>query len=188
MTKKKTKKVTKRTTKRPIKRVAKVTDESTDKAKEEEKLSPEEEKERKRQAGIKKRLANLAAPWKKGQSGNPRGMKKLTEIEKEARQASRKEIAEIYQFIKTLTRQQVVDLIEAKNETPVLVALFAASFLKGIKKGDLTALDKMYDRLLGKPKQTNEISGPDGKPVEINTSAYITKAKAIIAKRDKKKD
>ena len=128
-----------------------------------------------------KSLANLVS-WKPGKSGNPNGLKKLTDLERQARDASRHEIAGIYQALKGLTTEQLKILIK-DTTTPAITVLFATSFLKGMQKGDLSEVHRMYDRLLGKPKQVSEITGADGGPIQVDTAKYETRAKEIIANR-----
>jgi len=125
--------------------------------------------------------------FKKGQSGNPRGKAKLTDIEKRARHASRLEIAEVYQALKGLTLEELKKVIENKDAATITI-LFASSFKTGIKKGDLTEVHRMYDRLLGKPKQSTELSTPEGKPIEINTTDYQNRAREIIAAQGTEQD
>lgn len=44
----------------------------------------------------------------------------------------------------------------------------AMSWIAKAMKGDMTAIDKLVDRLDGKPLQRTEIMGEDGAPININ--------------------
>lgn len=105
--------------------------------------------------------------FKKGNSGGP-GRPALTEIEKAARNASRREIAELYQRFKGLTPDEATKLLAAKKTT-LLERAFLVSLLRmgDPEDGDLTELHRMYDRLLGKSRQAVEHTGEGGEPLAI---------------------
>ena len=81
-------------------------------------------------------------PWlfKKGQSGNPKGKKKMTQQEKEIKKAT-----------KELIKDYTDKLTEALPQiSPVLIA-------KAIS-GELPAIKEINDRILGKPKESHDIT------------------------------
>lgn len=93
-----------------------------------------------------------AGSWRPGQSGNPKGRpksgKRLTDV-------LRRVLAEPAKEGKT----------KADELADVLVGL--------AQKGDLDALKYIYDRLDGKPTESQEISGPGGKPLELQVVERI---------------
>lgn len=92
----------------------------------------------------------------KGRSGNPRGrprdflntsMKKLTRDELE-------EIANV--LIKG--NQDDLDLILASRKVSLIQKMIATVAYKILERGDMDALDKLLNRLIGKVKDTVDIS------------------------------
>ena len=61
---------------------------------------------------------------------------------------------------RALARRSKGDAILALDE-------LAEKLLQACDEGDITALKELGDRLEGKPVQSTELSGPDGKPVQI---------------------
>ena len=122
------------------------------------------------QKTVKKR-GNIATlkPFKKGESGNPNGRPKLTAIEKSAREAERKEIAEVWPRIKVLSFAQIKELM-ADKEKPVIELAMASAIYHAIKNGNMSEVHRFYDRLLGKPLVTNDVtvSGDSDNPLSIS--------------------
>ena len=87
---------------------------------------------------------NLKPPWKKGQSGNPKGRPKNT---------FRKEVDEI---IKTVAYERIrgKDNEEGRTSITQLEKLIRDTFATAIKKHNLEAQKYIIDRLGGKPHQT----------------------------------
>lgn len=84
-------------------------------------------------------------PFKKGQSGNPKGRPKNTKT-----------------FTEVL-RQEADELLKDQGITKY-EALAKVLFSKA-GKGDLKAIDMIMDRIDGKPRQAVELSGDENKPV-----------------------
>ena len=84
-------------------------------------------------------------PFKKGQSGNPKGRKpKLPELD-----------------------ILMADILgEEKNGKTTAQAILAALVRKA-KRGDIRAAEVLLNRGYGLPKQPHEISGPDGKEFKV---------------------
>lgn len=101
---------------------------------------------------------NLRPPRQKGDPplGDGGGRKPLSEIEREARKASRQEIAETFQALKGMTIEEIRKL-DIKS-LPAVQAWFISAIQKGIQKGDTSELHRMYDRLLGKPRATVDLT------------------------------
>lgn len=105
------------------------------------------EKQRKNSDGKAKRLANLKPPFRKGQSGNPKGRPEGARN----RSTVLKELLETvcdFQNPLTLTRQT------ADLETQVMVALVAKA-----RRGDIAAIKEIQDTLYGKLTEKKELSG-----------------------------
>jgi len=69
--------------------------------------------------------------------------------------------ADVNNTIEYLLSQPIEKLQEIIKDPkkPAMVVNFAMAILSGIKKGDLTAIERMLDRKVGKPKQEVELSG-----------------------------
>lgn len=103
-------------------------------------------------------------PFKKGQSGNPKGrQKKLPALDA---------------LLADVLGGENPDESEAKN---VLEAL-----LKQAKKGNVQAAVAVLDRAYGKPKQPVEHSGDKDNPVRVNVDSLTDEQlKALTEIRDK---
>lgn len=91
---------------------------------------------------------NPDGTFPKGKSGNPNGRpreKSLTTLLKEA----------LKQIEKATGEQYDVLLVKRLLE-------------KAISKGDMKAIQMIWERLEGKPKQSIELGGIDGDPIEYN--------------------
>lgn len=103
-----------------------------------------------------------------------------------ARQAKGKPSKEAQRQIRILKRLSVEQLAEVatliitndvneldkvrRNRNASALQVWIASVAKiGIQSGDMHALDKILDRIVGKAKQSIEVSGPDGAPVPVTT-------------------
>lgn len=96
----------------------------------------------------------MATPgsWKPGQSGNPKGRPK--------------------------TGKRLSDVLRRVLAEPTGEGKTKADELAGVlwslaKAGDLDAVKYIYDRLDGKPTESQEISGPGGNPLELRVVERI---------------
>ena len=95
--------------------------------------------------------------WKKGQSGNPSGAKKLPEDLKEAKSKYSKQV------IKALLAQcldkkvtELEEILKDKNNK-VIDHLIGRIALLGIVKGDQARLSFILDRMIGKVTEEQEL-------------------------------
>lgn len=110
------------------------------------------------------RLQNLRAPWKKGQSGNPKGHPK-----------GQRNFATIYkEAITQLAKKKGVS-VDSLEEMILQVGIAKAM------GGDYRFYQDLQDRLNGKPVQRNELTGADGKDL-IPDKEAISTADSIIDK------
>lgn len=95
--------------------------------------------------------------WVKGQSGNPKGRpktgKRLTDV---------------------LRRVLAEPTAEGRTKADDL----AETLWKLARGGDLDAVKYIYDRLDGKPTESQELSGPGGKPLELQVVERIVARRA----------
>lgn len=78
-----------------------------------------------------------AKPWKKGQSGNPKGRPRKTELD---------------QIIKDILGTETRGVTEAEAIIHAMV--------KRAKEGDVRAASLIFDRAYGRPKQAVEVTTP----------------------------
>lgn len=114
------------------------------------------------------RIENLI-PWLPGQSGNPNGRPKLTDIEKKAREAARAEIAR-YQIYREMTIDELKKIDTAK--LPIGDTIFVKRLLMDLRNGNTDETHRYFNRLLGAPKQDGGSGGIDlsGATVSIKIS------------------
>ena len=99
-------------------------------------------------------VRNPDGTFKLGVSGNPEGMKPLTEEQKLARKAQKEIIAEY--------KQKLAEALP--NIEPKLIQMAI--------QGDITAIKEVHDRVMGKAPQTTDIT-TGGKPLPILGNVQI---------------
>lgn len=112
--------------------------------------------------------------FKKGQSGNPKGRKKMPEELKYAKKLN-KEFVEV-QLTKFLGKSvKDLDEILENSELPSMQHFISKIILIGIKEGDHVRLNFLFDRVIGKVTEKIEhkmpepfiIEGFNGEKVEM---------------------
>lgn len=122
-------------------------------------------------------LKNLeSCKFKKGQSGNPLGGQKHNPELRAIRRMTKTEVAEVGAMV---LDKNIVGLQEiAKNPTSSALKVWMASVaVKGIQRGDMTALNGLLDRLVGKADQAIQLTGADGGPLDHQITALTYEQK-----------
>ena len=146
-----------------------------DKAKDKKEMTPEE-----------RRLANLRPPFKKGQSGNPKGrppnrvpeqlVKIMGKVQaKKFYKLSAVEINEWEAALLTMNANQL-KLLAQWDEANAYPKGLAISILTDMKNGNTKTLDKLRERVIGRPTQRMEITGRDG--ADFMPARILTKKEA----------
>lgn len=146
-----------------------------DKAKDKKDMTPEE-----------RRLANLRPPFKKGQSGNPKGrppsrvpeqlVKIMGKVQaKKFYKLSAVEITEWEAALLTMNANQL-KLLAQWDEANAYPKGLAISILTDMKNGNTKTLDKLRERVIGRPTQRMEITGKDG--ADFMPARVLTKKEA----------
>ena len=115
------------------------------------------------------RKSNLppGSGFKKGQSGNPKGRPKDL-LGKKMRQLTAEEFAEIANLIIKGSIEELRAISKDESQSALRV-MIAAVAVKTISKGDMDALDKLLNRLVGKVKDHVQVTGMNGGPQVILT-------------------
>lgn len=100
--------------------------------------------------------------WRKnlrpGDHGQPKpGRPPLSAAQTAAKEASTREIAETWQELKEMTMEELKEIKARKEQQPLVRLWMAEAMIQGIKRGDLTELHRMYNRLLGMPKEDKNV-------------------------------
>ena len=116
---------------------------------------------------------NLRAPWKPGQSGNPKGKPKnrvpqqmvdvlMLKSRKELTQSlTREEVDEWEQRILSCSRDEL-QIIAQNASLPIYASSLARAIILDFKNGKTTTLDKLRDRVYGKAPERMELTGANG--------------------------
>ncbi len=113
--------------------------------------------------------------FKPGVSGNPGGRPKLPPQVKEFKRLTQGIVDDIG-FLVIMADEKAIYGIVHDPEASVLKKWIASVALSGLQDGNMDALDKLLNRLIGKPKDRIEHSGPDGKPIEHKNVGEIDDA------------
>ncbi len=113
-------------------------------------------------------------PFKRGQSGNPKGKPPLSFEEKLIKKTAREDIQEIADLIVSDDLQGLKDLqkkIKNGKGIKVITALLASVAIKILERGDMESLDKFLNRLVGKVRDETHLTG-DGTAFEVIVRDY----------------
>lgn len=97
--------------------------------------------------------------FKKGEINNPHGRPTLPPEVQKIRQMTSDTVKKIGEFILDQDREKLQAIVDDKKSKIIEVWLAKAA-LKGISKGDLTSLETILIRVIGRPKETLEIIAP----------------------------
>lgn len=99
----------------------------------------------------------IPKPWKKGQSGNPKGRptKPVLQLKKEGYKLH--EINDTIQTLLNLNLEELKDVWENPKAT-LLERTIASAIRKGIEKGNLESVETLLNRVYGKPKEAVDVT------------------------------
>lgn len=119
---------------------------------------------------------NLVAPWKPGQSGNPKGRPKNRVTNewlvacfgrKTARaiKALRREEIDTWEQLLLVASAEQLTVIAKWAETPAYAKNLAMALLYDIKEGRTSTIDRLRERQYGKTADRLEVTGAGGAPL-----------------------
>jgi hypothetical protein len=97
--------------------------------------------------------------WKKGESGNPRGMIVPSDLQA-ARRMNKFEFERIANKYLYSTKKEIEQCLIDPSLSAVDIAVIKV-IAEAIKHGDVKRLAFLFDRLIGKPKETIELTRND---------------------------
>lgn len=120
---------------------------------------------------------HLKPPWKKGQSGNPKGRPKgsVSVIPHALREISLPIFREVIETVLKGNMAALNAIIE-DPEAPVIKVAVAKSFRKALKAGDYSTVERIIERIVGKiPDELNLVSKNMNANVSLPTESAVTK-------------
>lgn len=102
-------------------------------------------------------------PWKPGQSGNPAG--RPPEAHPNLVRFTKKAVQETFAQLMLLPQEELNRIRDDQQESGIRAAV-ASVIMRARARGQLSDLDAMIDRIIGKVPQKTELSGAEGQPLE----------------------
>lgn len=96
-------------------------------------------------------------PFKKGQSGNPKGRPKKYVLSLKQEGYKMTEINDTIQAMVGMNVDELKKVYENEKAT-ILEKTVAAALRKGLQKGDLSNIETLMNRIYGKPKEKVDIT------------------------------
>lgn len=116
----------------------------------------------------KKKITNAnpspATRFKKGQSGNPRGVKKGLVQRKELKEWTRATVAEAYKKYMNMEAAELRHAAESL-ELPILEVILARALLRDRTEGTMDNTEIILDRAIGRVPNHQMLTGGDGVPL-----------------------
>lgn len=135
-----------------------------------------------REAKINEKMK--AKQFQKGRSGNPEGARAHNPLVKALKKLTIESYREVIEIVMTGTLTDLKEMAENPKTSALQVGI-ATSFMKAIKAGDYTIIEKIAERIIGKiPDELNVNS----KNINANMNAAIDKTKLKAAFEQLQKD
>lgn len=110
-------------------------------------------------------------PWKPGQSGNPKGRKKLDPELKRLRQLTQDQFKELIQLALDSNVKELKKIAEHPSTSALKVGICTALH-KAIAKGDWKTLKAIVEKIVG-PDTIKIDHTTDGKPIGAQVHLYV---------------
>jgi hypothetical protein len=93
--------------------------------------------------------------WVKGETGNPNGQPKIPEEIKQIKVNSRETVARLYWSCVNLNKEELAARL--KQNPSIFEEGILRAIIKDMEKGQMITLEKIMDRVIGKPKEYIEL-------------------------------
>lgn len=117
-----------------------------------------------------------------GNKANPKGGGAISPITRAIRKITKEHLEDIADLILDSNLEGLKALASDPNAS-VLKVWIAKAAAEGIRKGDIYSLESLLNRLLGKPKERVELSGPDGGAMEMKHTPVNERIKQLSDKK-----
>lgn len=117
--------------------------------------------------------------FKKGQSGNPDGARAHDPLTKALRSVTLDSYREIIELVMTSDLKAIKAIAENPKSTGLQVGI-AVSFLKAIKNGDYTVIERIAERIIGKIPDVIKVDSNINAKVNVIDKAALAKAMAEL--------
>ena len=126
---------------------------------------------------------NLMAPWSSTNQPKNRG-RKPSSVKKYIKDnnLTYDDVAQMAKYILPLNEEGLKKLI-LDPKTPIIIRTFSKAVFSDLKKSSIHNIMALIDRAVGKPKERQEISGPDGGPIITRDERTLLIAQ-LIEKRN----
>jgi len=122
-------------------------------------------------------------PFKPGQSGNPKGSSARSRALAKLKTMNAAELATVGSDLLRGDRKDLQAVGQDPKASVVQLAL-ARLLMVVLQEGDARTLDVVLSRVVGKPKETLEVSGKDGEAVQLDVATRQQTAQEKAARAD----
>jgi len=102
--------------------------------------------------------------FKKGQSGNPGGLRKGSIAKKVLKQYTQSAVSETFNELIGLSTEELKSIVK-EHDKPVIRLIVANSLLRDLKDGELSNMERVLERIIGKVPLKQELGGVEGVPL-----------------------
>lgn len=108
----------------------------------------------------------VGKPFAKGKSGNPQGGSKMLAEMRTIKRLTQQQVSEIGSLILSGDKAALRDIGQSPKSS-ILQVWMAGLIVRSMQDGDAGIFRAVMDRVVGKPREFKEITGPDGGPLMV---------------------